>query len=153
MKYNGYFRHRILFYARCHLIFYWDTGWPIWSVSTSRWLGFVMFGHPAWAVGSCSNGPWAAGRLKRWNWPDWSPYRYLKFLNPFLQGPMRHQAPSLLPDWCKYSDLPTHRGQHKSAARSNTHPGQVGRWARLWLDHKVSSKFLFGVFILNLGNF
>ena len=40
------------------------TGWPIWTVTTSCWLRYGLFCHPAWAVGSYSSGPSAAGTVR-----------------------------------------------------------------------------------------
>ena len=37
-----------------------STGWQFLTVTTSCWLGFGMFRHPAWAVGSYSSCPLAA---------------------------------------------------------------------------------------------
>ena len=42
---------------------YVNRGWLIWSVTTSCWPEFGMFRHPAWAVGSYSSGPSAAGTV------------------------------------------------------------------------------------------
>ena len=54
------------------------TGWHICLVKTSCWLGFGMFRHPAWAVGSYSSGPAAASAVRTKStggflYPEWSP--------------------------------------------------------------------------------
>ena len=51
------------------------TEWPIWWIKTSCWLGFGMFRHPAWAVGSLSSGPLGARAVETkstggCDWPD-----------------------------------------------------------------------------------
>ena len=48
----------------CNWSIFLVRGWPIRMVKTSCWLRFGMFHHAAWAVGSCSSGPPAAGTVR-----------------------------------------------------------------------------------------